>query len=308
MRTEKEKRPFLTIKRKQLLFYIAIVGLPVLQFICFYVYTNIQGVILAFQEYDYDTGIYSFIGLENFKKVIQNVKNDMYLKPALLNSIPIWLLNNFVALPFSFLVGFYMYKKMFAHKIFMVIMILPSVLSSLIFSIIFKYLADRAIPALWEMATGEKILGLLADAETIFPTLVIWGFWHALSGSFLMLIGSMNGSIEDGLIEAANLDGCGLMGEFWHIALPCIYPMIVIWYTNAVAGFFSLSVGQLPIFGTSAPSDVYTTGYYMTVRLMGGTFGTYPYLSALGLCFTAISFPLTLAIRRFLEHHGPTHD
>lgn len=304
----KTKKHFLTLKRRKLLFYIAIIGLPILQYLIFYVYTNIQSIALAFQKFDYETQSYSFAGFDNFRDVFRDLQTDEYLKPAFLNTVPIWLLTTFFALPFSFLVGFYMYKKAFGHKVLMVIMVLPSVISSLIFTLMFKYLSDRAVPALWELITGQEISGLLSDPDTVFPTLVIWGVWNALSANFLIIIGSMSGSIDDNLIDAAKLDGCGLLGEFWHVALTCIYPMIVVWYTNAVAGFINVQVSQLPIFGTGAPSKVFTLGYYMTVKLMGETYGTYPYLSALGMCFTLICFPVTLLVRWLMEKFGPTQD
>ena len=55
-------------KRNQLLFYIALVALPSIQFLFFYVYVNFNSIVLAFQKWNVDTASYQFNGLESFKQ------------------------------------------------------------------------------------------------------------------------------------------------------------------------------------------------------------------------------------------------
>ena len=46
---------------------------PILQFLIFYVYVNFNSIILSLQQYNLETGQFTWLGLDNFKQV-----NDTY--------------------------------------------------------------------------------------------------------------------------------------------------------------------------------------------------------------------------------------
>lgn len=293
------------MKTIRLSFYLILVVPAFLQFLIFYVYLNLNSILLSFQKYDWGLERYVGAGLDNFKQVIANVSQDDRMGWMIKNSFLIWGITTCFCLPFSVFVAFYIYKKMFLSEFFRFVMILPAAVSSLVFSLVFKYYVEQLIPDLWEKITGEEIFGLLADPKTSRVTLIVNTVWGALGSNLYMCLASMR-SINGSLIEAAHLDGCTLAQEFIYITVPSIFTTITIWLTNQIAAIFGVSMGQLAIFGTSAPSNLYTFGYYMYVTLQGGTFATYPYLSALGLCMTAIALPLTLIARKLLEKYGPS--
>lgn len=53
-------------RKRELLFYIAFMAIPVIQFCIFYIGVNFNSILLAFQRYDVNTGKYFFYGLQNF--------------------------------------------------------------------------------------------------------------------------------------------------------------------------------------------------------------------------------------------------
>ena len=196
---------------------------------------------------------------------------------------------------------------MIGAKVLITIMMLPSMLSTLVTSLIFKYMADRLIPEIYFMFSGVKIEGLLANPDTVYWTLMIWSMWSSLSNYLLLAYGTMNG-INESLVEATALDGASYFTEFIHVTLPCIYPTIVVWLTESVAGFFTLQIGQFPLFGSSASSDLYTFGYYTYIKLLSRNYGDFAFLSAMGVLMTLIAMPVTLIVKRMLEKYGPSAD
>ena len=62
------ERKIMNKKKKRLIFYIAVIALPVLQFAIFYLYVNFNSVILAFQKY-----VPPAEGEVGFKKIFANL-------------------------------------------------------------------------------------------------------------------------------------------------------------------------------------------------------------------------------------------
>lgn len=297
-----------TQKKSELIFYISIVSLPFIQFLLFYLFVNFDTFVMSFQVYDYETNTFSGFTFDNYIKVFHEVVSDSgVLSYALKNTLILWSFQILVGFPVSMFVSFYIYKKFPGSKVLITIMMLPSMLSSLVTSLIFKYMADRLIPEIWYMMTGNKILGLFSNYDTVYYALIIWNMWGSLTGHLLLAFGTMNG-INESLVEAAALDGASYLKEFVHVTIPCIYPTIVVWLTEAVAGFFTLQMGQFPLFGTSASSDLYTFGYYMYIKLLSRNYGTFSFLSAMGVCMTLIAMPVTLIAKKMLEKYGPSAD
>ena len=53
-------------QNKKLIFYIAMMAIPVIQFCIMYIGVNFNSILLAFQKYNIDTGRYVYNGFQNF--------------------------------------------------------------------------------------------------------------------------------------------------------------------------------------------------------------------------------------------------
>ena len=125
---------------KRLIFYICILALPLLQFAVFYLYVNFDSIILAFQTYDIaPEGGYvaSFAGLQNFKNVIEILKN----KPQLIeNSLILFGFEFCVGIPLALMFSYYIYKHRLFAGLFRVLLFLPQIISGTVFVLIVKVL------------------------------------------------------------------------------------------------------------------------------------------------------------------------
>ena len=295
-------------KKKDNLFFALMMLWPLLHFFVFYFVINFNSVLLSFQTYDYGTGGYVISGLNNFQEVIYNIIHYSTLKKAFMNSLIAYSISIFVMIPLTLLFSFYIYKKLFLSNFFKFMLFLPSIISSIVVVIIFKYFVERFIPGIINEISGNTPQGLLADPSTRFSTIVFYNCWIGFEGSILFYIGSMN-VISPEMVEASKIDGANMFREFIHITLPSIYPTLTTIIVTGVVGLFTNQLSLFTFYGTGADSSVQTLGYWLFADTMKASSGdSYPYLSAAGLLMTLIVAPLTFLVKFLMEKYGPSEN
>lgn len=301
------KKRYFKRSTKRLVFYSLMVALPILQLAVFYVYVNINSFLLAFQNYTSPL-ISEFAGIENFKWAFQKLGESGFMfKNSLIN----FAANLFLSLGLSIIFSYYLAKKYPASGFFKTILFMPQILSSVVLTVLFRYIVTDVYIAVVEQLTGEQVLGLLNNKETTFGTIVFFTIWSSFGAQVLMFTGAMSG-IDESLIEAAHLDGASVMQEFFYITMPMIWHTFVTYFVTTLAGIFTHQMNLYTFFGNGA-HDYATMGYYLfaaakesDVFMPGGV--TYSQLAALGLVLTFIVLPLTLGTKKLLTKFGPSMD
>ncbi|MBQ3219876.1 MAG: sugar ABC transporter permease [Clostridia bacterium] len=312
------KKPKLkmTRMRSRMIFYCAIMALPILQFCIFYIYTHINSFVLAFQDYAIDkSGVgynVKFVWFENFKVAIELLIGKSHLVK---NSLITYVICNLGIICLSLIFSFYIYKSFVGHNLFRVILFMPQIISSVVFAILFEHIANILYPDLVLRLTGKTVLGLLKRTpETIFITLVFFSLWIGFGANVLLFTGSMSG-IDQSLVESANLDGANILHEFWFVTLPMIFPTIITFLVTGIAGIFNNQMALYTFYGGGADPEIQNLAYYIYVQTRDSDvirpsekFMSYSEIVALGLFLTAIVLPLSLGLRKFLEKYGPRVD
>lgn len=294
---------------KDLLFYILLIAVPVAQFSIFYIGVNFNSIFLAFKEYDADTGVYGFAGADNFIRVFRDFRHSELLGKSILHSLVAFAVGLVFGTGGALLFSYYIYKKAPGNKIFQVILFLPSIVSSVVMVMMFKYFTERALPIIINdiFKFNPAFIGFLSEPKTRFGTLLFFGVWSGFGTKVLLYVGAMNG-INDAVVEAAQLDGCSAFREFRSITLPLIFPTFSTLFIVDLAGIATNQASAYLFYGYSVPVDCYTLGFYMFRDLTTGDagLGEYPYLSSMGLLMTAVVAPITLGVRKLLNKIGPS--
>ena len=297
-------------RRKEKIFYWAILALPILQFCIFYIGVNFNSILLSFQsiEINPENGkyIYSWVQLENFKHSINLLFNEYELTQSFKNSIIAYLVGLITGTVPSLLFSYYIYKKGWFGGVFKVILFLPSIVSSVTMVIVFKYFVENAYPELVQILFDKQVEGLLANPNTTFGTLLLYSIWAGFGGGILMYLGAMN-SISESVVEAAQIDGITPLKEFFYITFPLIYPTFVTFFVAGLAGIFSNQLNLYTFFGVGASKEHYLYGYYMFLHTSYGM-TSYPHVASLGLLFTLVLAPITFLVRWVLNKVGPSVD
>ena len=113
------------INWKNIIFCCLVLFFPLLQFAVFYIGVNFNSIFLSFKSFDYDTGRYAFAGFDNFKQVIYNFKELYVLQKSLTNSLILICCTLFIGISLSIIFSFFIYKKVFGHQVYRVILFLP---------------------------------------------------------------------------------------------------------------------------------------------------------------------------------------
>lgn len=298
-------------KIRDLIFYCAWMVIPLAFFILLYVFVNGGSIVLAFQSTT--EGVTSFAGFNNFVEVVSEFLSNPALGIYLGKSLMIYgvtVIFQFLPMLFSF----YIYKRMAGHKIFTVILFLPTILSSIITVAIFRMVANQVIPEIMIRVFGTQVKPLLTNINTAFGTLLFYSVWMGFGSGLLTQLAAMN-SIDPSVREAAQLDGVTFFQEFWHIAFPATYQVIMLVFITGFAGIFTNQLNFYAFYGESTPhSSLGNLGYYIqveTLKANAGKLGAhhdFHWLSAYGLMITLITVPITLLMKHFIFTYGPSED
>lgn len=304
-------------RRKKFWFYLLFIAFPVIHYLVFYVYINLNSFILAFREYYVDeaASILTFkaAGFGNFAEGFRVLAAN---SKTIVNSLSMLAVQLFITTPLALLFSFYVYKKRRGTEFFRVMLFLPSVLSAVVFGLIYQYISNDVIRMIRTDVFGiEGATGFLSDTRTMFFAVVVFNVLMGFGVSVLTYSGTMSG-INVSLIESAELDGCSPLQEFIKIVIPMIWPTVVTLMIVSFSRVFTEQWQVLTLLKRN-PLGVENLGYFLYTRALDGDFVipkgetnnvSYSVLSAIGLILTAIVLPLTLLMRWALNKYGPKAD
>lgn len=285
-----------------------------LHYLVFYVYINFNSFILAFREYyvDSDLGIFTYraAGFKNFVEAFNILKTESL---AVGNSFLLLAVQLFIVTPLALLFSFYIYKKRPGTEVFRVMLFLPSVLSAVVFGLLYRYICgDVAVYIQKEWFHSDNAVNLLTNPSWQLFTVIIFNVLMGFGVSVLTYSGTMSG-VNVSLIESAQLDGCNPLQEFVHIIIPMIWPTVV---TLMIVSFSRVFTEQWQVYTLlqDVPGKATNLGYYLYSRALYGSLEksgnniAYTTLSALGLILTAIVLPAAMIMRWALNKYGPKAD
>lgn len=297
---KKIKKPYTA---REYAFVWAILAIPIIHFIVLYVLVKADSLVLAFQKYE--DGEYVWNGFNNFKKVFTDyfASESGFMFTITKNSFLIFLAN-MAWFPVPVFAAYIIWKKVPFSGVYKVIMYLPSILPSMVTALAFKYLVGLGFP---EIFGNAELANLLTNEETTNRTLYWYTRWIGLGGSLVIYLGAM-AAVDQSVIEYGQLDGLSLLGEFWHIVLPKIWPTMIALIISHFGTMLTADLGWFSFFGETKESSKYSTlGYYITVKTKKGP-GQYPYLSTLGILTSLFTIPIVYAVKAGLEKVGPSEE
>lgn len=148
-----------------------------------------------------------------------------------------------------------------AMPVIRTILFLPQILPLVAVGVVWKWIYGEDGPLnqmLRAVGLGSLARAWLGDFTYAFPAVGLIGTWVSTGLCFLLLLSGI-GKIEPSLYEAARLDGCGRIREFWHITVPGLRKEIGVacnvTVISALAGFDVVYVmtGGGPGYSTMVP-------------------------------------------------------
>ena len=257
----------------------------------------------ALCDYDKATRAYSFIGFDNFSKMVKDpifwisIKNSLFF---LVFSCVSQLI--FGMLYAALLTNINKGRNFFKNTIYM-----PCVLSSAALGLLWAFVFHAKVGINTLLAgIGIKGPGWLYDIKG-FITLPMWviafvALWQYVGQSMMLYMAQISG-ISKSLYEASYIDGATKKKAFWHITLPLIKPMVgTAMSLNAIGSlkFFDLIYSMLGDKTTNLKMDVLATFLYRSgFSSKGGNH--YGYASAIGVLLLVLCLLVTLFINKVVK-------
>lgn len=303
---KKRKTP---LSRK--IFIVAMIAWPLLQFLVFWAYVNFDTIVMSFQKLDYFTGEEVFVGMDNFKWVWNSLTDTIQptLKNSIINSILLFLSNNFILLPISIFFAYIMQKKVMGSKVFRVVFFLPNIISVVVLTMAFRFMFDSSFgPVNYVLkAIGLKDVipanGWLGDKSTALVMVLVYCLWAGIGYNVVLLSGSMN-RIPSDIYEASRLDGTGVGRELTQIVVPMISGTITTLFVSGISVIFTLFLQPMLLTNGGPYDGLSSTIALFIVNAINA--GELYHAAATGLVFSIIGIPLIQLIKWGIEKLLPT--
>jgi len=189
----------------------------------FFVFPFIFSFALAFLNYNpLNVAATRFVGVDNFARLF----GDEAFKGALRNTLLFVLGTVPVTTVLALAVASLMRGRMPLKGAFKAAMFLPSILSVVVISLLFKlfYAPGGALNEVFARF-GLEGHGWLTDPRTALPAIMAMDVWAAV-GYYAIVLDAARTSIPDSLYEAAELEGASAWAQFRYVTFPLLKPAI----------------------------------------------------------------------------------
>lgn len=295
-------------KRKALdaLFYLSFMIIPLITFLVFYVYVNVDSFIMAFQKPE--DGKLTFAGIENFKWVFEKIKYGSTIEQ---DNIRLAFVNTFktfgvqlVMFPVGLFVSYFIYKKILGYKAFRVIFYLPTIISGVVVSFFYlKFMQNGFMPKLLTKLyhLDYNLTNPLIDSRFANKMVLLHFIWLSFPGQLIIWGGTFS-RIPESIIESAKLDGVSWVREMFGIILPLVWPTFVLMITLQISGVFGSSGAVFLLTQGQKGTQTVSNWMYMQIYYSNDPQASQSLyrVAAMGMMLTFISCMIAILVRKFL--------
>ena len=299
------EKPIKIKKKKnwmEISFILFCVALPVLNWLVFYVYTNLSSFLMAFTKVD------GTLTLEHFTRLFQEFQiASSDIRTALKNTLLTFGLL-VLSYPFKVLVSFFIYKKVPFAGIYRILFFLPSIIFGVAIAMIFNRMVSpngfiaETVQNLFHL---DYVPELLSDSRFANATVLLHMLWLGFPGD-LIIWGGTFARIPGEMLEAGRIDGVNWWTEFTKIVVPMVWPTVSLQIVMMACGVFGASGAVFLLTRGEYGTTTLSCWTYLQVLNVAGTAETsnaFHYLSAVGFVMTVIAIIISLSVRKVADSY-----
>lgn len=278
-------------------FILFCITLPILNFLVFYVYTNISSIFMAF------TDRYGNFTLGNFTRFFEEFtleSSDILL--ALKNTFLTFAIL-VIAYPFKVLVSYFIYKKIPFAGFYRIVFFLPTIIFSVAVNMIFTRMigpSGMIAQGVGEWLGLEQTPELLKDSRFANTVVLLQMLWLQFPGDLIIWGGTFSRIPQD-VLESGYIDGTNWWTEFTKIVVPMVWPTVSLQMVLMFCGMFSASGNVFLLTNGDYGTMTLSAWMYRVLYENSGanyTSNVYNYLSAVGLVITVIAIFISVFVRK----------
>ena len=239
---KKRVNPFVELWQKKFLYLLV---LPAVLYTFIFSYCTLPYMAIAFEKFNYKTGIGSpFVGLQNFEYFFKSSWAWTVTRNTLVINILFLIVGTVCAVLLAIVLNEVKAKKFL--KVSQSMMLFPYFISWVIVSYMLQGIlgTDTGLINNLIVAAGGERINFYSTPGYWYPILLILNIWKNTGYSTIVYLAAITG-IDEGLYEAAYIDGASRFKRVIHITLPLLAPTICIMVLMSVGRIFYGDFGML---------------------------------------------------------------
>jgi putative aldouronate transport system permease protein len=282
--------------------------LPALVFTLLFAYWPIYGMILAFKNFNFRSGIFGspWAADHGFYWFLKMFKDPEFLH-VLWNTVSISfakiIISTVACIVFALLLNEVrgtIYKRTIQSVMYLPYFLSWVIMASIIYNLFTS--SGGVLNRLLQQINGGEKIQIISNPLYFRAEVYISMVWKSVGFGSIIYLAAISG-VSSELYEAAIIDGANRLQRAWYITLPSIKSVIVLLLILDVAGIMSAGFDQ--IFNLYSP-QVYSVGDVLDTYIYrhGVTSGEFSYTTAVGLFKNIVSFGLLLFVNFVAKRLG----
>lgn len=234
--------PFKELWRNKFLYFLA---LPAMVYTFIFSYMSLPYIAIAFEKFNYKTGIFSqFVGLKNFEYFFKSSWAWTITRNTLIINILFLVIGTVCAVALAIILNEVSAKKFL--KVSQSAMLFPYFISWVIVSYMLQGIlgTDNGLINNIIVSLGGERVNFYSNPNYWYPILLVLNIWKTTGYNAIVYLAAITG-IDEGLYEAAYIDGATRWKRIRYITLPLLTPTICILTLMSVGRIFYGDFGMM---------------------------------------------------------------
>lgn len=283
--------------------------LPGVLFLIVFQYLPLPGIAIAFKKYNPYKGIFGspWVGLKNFAFFFSSQDAARTIGNTLMYSISFLIIDLVAAVVLALML--YYLRSRIATKFYNTVVIIPKFMSMVIVAFIVYAILSPTYGLLNQLIVKLGGTGVNWYAEPKYWPLILTAthVWQTVGMNCVLYYSSLM-SMDNALVEAAEMDGANRMQQIWHVIIPHLVPIMVITTVLAIGSLFSSSLDlfyQIPKNQGLLYAATDTINTYVYRALLEGSLEK---SAAINLFQSAVGFVLIIGTNAIVKKISPENS
>jgi len=283
--------------------YLLCMSVPFVIWLIIFKYLPLWGWTMAFQDVRPSTFALplwerEFIGFANFTKAFSDRLFTQTLINTLGTSILGIALGTFSAILFALLLNELRFIRF--KKITQTISYLPHFVSWVIVASIAKMFLNAG--GVLDTISGTKLNLMSTNSMLIWVVICFVNIWKEVGWDAIIYLSAMAG-IDQGLYEAAKVDGANRFQRMWHITLPGIKPTAIVLLIMSIGGALNVGMERQMLLSNGIVQDhTMVLSWFAYIRGIGNN--NYGVGTAIGMFQSVVGITLLLIANKIAGWMG----
>lgn len=283
--------------------YLLLMSVPFVVWLIVFKYVPLWGWTMAFQDVRPKTFALSvwereFVGLSNFTKAF----TDRLFKQTMLNTIGTSmlgiLLGTVMAIVFALMLNEIRFVKF--KKATQTISYLPHFVSWVVIASIAKMVLNDG--GMLDTLLNTKLKLMSTNSPLFWVVVCMINVWKEMGWDAIVYLSAMAG-IDQGLYEAAKVDGAGRLKRIWHITLPGIKPTVIVLLIMSVGSTLNVAMERQMLLSNGIVQDhAMVLSWFSYLRGIGNN--NYGVGTAIGMFQSLVGIVLLLIVNKIAGIFG----